>query len=378
MGNISELPEDLLLKILSFVPAKYIVATSLVTKSWRCLWTKVSRLTYVAPYDTDKTNGFVRCFQETLLLHQPRALETLYINVSRCSLGIDIRPWTRTHVLCNLRELEVVAGYTLGYICLPSVFVKGRIKVSVPSTVCHTSLKTLHFNHLKLLNDESIRIILSSCPLLSDLRLEHDVMSKLNIIEMPSLQRLTIVTESIFGPSPNLMGYYIRSLEIRSPSLKYLNIEDLASIFYVRVRIRSPISNFENTSIYCRIVQLELSTYRGVFEDLLIYLLERSINLSVLKINNEFTPLDWWKQPSSVPTCLLSSLETLEWRGYNGSCAEKEVVSYLLKHALCLKTAKLITESSDLFEMMMEGLLDITFQIYLQMITMFIINTLSL
>ncbi|KAF8102695.1 hypothetical protein N665_0197s0055, partial [Sinapis alba] len=334
MGNISELPEDLLLKILSFVPAIYIVATSLVTKSWRCLWTKVSRLTYVAPYDTDKTNGFVRCFKETLLLHQPRALEALFIDISRCSLGIDIRPWTRTHVLCNLRELEVVAGYTLGYICLPSVFVtckklvvlklKGMIKVSVPSTVCHTSLKALHINHLKLLNDESIRIILSSCPLLSDLRLEHDVMSKLNI-EMPSLQRLTIVTESIFGPSPNLVDYYIKSLEISSPSLKYLNIEDLASIFYVRVRIRSPISNFENTSIYCRIVQLELSTYRGVFEELLIYLLKRSINLSVLKINNEFTPLDCWKPPSSVPTCLLSSLQTLEWRGYNGSWAEKEV-----------------------------------------------------
>ncbi|KAH0859748.1 hypothetical protein HID58_088009, partial [Brassica napus] len=49
MGNISELPEDLLLRILSFVPTEYIVSTSLVSERWRSLWTKVSRLTYEAP-----------------------------------------------------------------------------------------------------------------------------------------------------------------------------------------------------------------------------------------------------------------------------------------------------------------------------------------
>ncbi|CAN7032174.1 unnamed protein product [Brassica oleracea var. botrytis] len=91
--------------------------------------------------------------------------------------------------------------------------------------------------------------------------------------------------------------------------------------------------------------------YRGVFEELLIYLLERSINLSVLKINiNKLTTLDCWKPPSSVPRCLLSSLQTLKWREYTGTCAEKEMVSYLLKHALCLKTAKIFAESSGLFE----------------------------
>ncbi|CDY47756.1 BnaCnng15470D [Brassica napus] len=33
MGNINELPEELLQKILSFLPTKYIVATSLFSKS---------------------------------------------------------------------------------------------------------------------------------------------------------------------------------------------------------------------------------------------------------------------------------------------------------------------------------------------------------
>lgn len=120
---------------------------------------------------------------------------------------------------------------------------KGRIKLKLPSTVCLPSLKTLHLR-LTLLNNESTHKILSNCPLLYDVRLEHDVMSKLHIA-MPSLQRLTIVIESIFGPSSNLLDCYFRRLEkISTPSLKYLNIQDFASILYVRFRIKSP-SNFE-------------------------------------------------------------------------------------------------------------------------------------
>ena len=154
--------------------------------------------------------------------------------------------------MCNLSKLEVFAGYS-GYIKLPSVLfacqklavlkLEGRILVNVLPTVCLPSLKTLHFYHLMLLKDESILKILSSCPLLSDLRLEYHIMSKLHFV-MPSLQKLTIVTNSGTEHSPILLDDYIQSLEISTPSLKYLNVEDFGSTFYVRVRIRSP-SNFE-------------------------------------------------------------------------------------------------------------------------------------
>ncbi|KAF3564059.1 hypothetical protein DY000_02017420 [Brassica cretica] len=282
---------------------------------YRCnFW--VPRLTYEAPYNPDKATGFKRFLKGSLLSHQPHALETLHIDIAFC--------------LFTCKKLVVLK-------------LKGRIKLKLPSTVCLPSLKTLHLR-LTLLNNESTHKILSNCPLLYDVRLEHDVMSKLHIA-MPSLQRLTIVIESIFGPSSNLLDCYFRRLEkISTPSLKYLNIQDFASILYVRFRIKSP-SNFEDTSIYRQTVQLELSMYSDVFEELLIYLLKSSMNLFVLKINNKFTPRVCWKPPSSVPTCLLSSLQTLEWREYTGTCAEKEVLSYLLKHALCLKTAKIINES---------------------------------
>jgi len=45
-----------------------------------------------------------------------------------------------------------------------------------------------------------------------------------------------------------------------------------------------------------------------------------------------------WEQPSSVPKCLISSLETVEWIDYKGREVEKKVVMYLLENSRQLKT----------------------------------------
>ncbi|ESQ42772.1 hypothetical protein EUTSA_v10015585mg, partial [Eutrema salsugineum] len=45
-----------------------------------------------------------------------------------------------------------------------------------------------------------------------------------------------------------------------------------------------------------------------------------------------------WERPSSVPQCLISSLEIVEWIGYKGTEAEKNLVMYLLENSGQLKT----------------------------------------
>lgn len=50
--------------------------------------------------------------------------------------------------------------------------------------------------------------------------------------------------------------------------------------------------------------------------------------------------LVWWNQLSSVPQCLLSSLQTFEWSGdFFLSVQGKDLAKYILRNSCFLKTA---------------------------------------
>ncbi|CAN6812728.1 unnamed protein product, partial [Brassica oleracea] len=56
-----------------------------------------------------------------------------------------------------------------------------------------------------------------------------------------------------------------------------------------------------------------------------------------LKSLTVVSQVSWWEQSSSVPQCLISSLETVEWIDYQGRDSEKKVVMYLLENSGQLK-----------------------------------------
>ncbi|CAA7048004.1 unnamed protein product [Microthlaspi erraticum] len=54
-----------------------------------------------------------------------------------------------------------------------------------------------------------------------------------------------------------------------------------------------------------------------------------------------------WTEPSSVPECLLSSLETFTWEKYEGIKEEKEVAAFILRSASCLKKVTISSKATD-------------------------------
>lgn len=54
-----------------------------------------------------------------------------------------------------------------------------------------------------------------------------------------------------------------------------------------------------------------------------------------------------WNPPSSVPRCLSSNLEVFKWMKYGGTQEEKELSTYILKTAVCLKKACFTTKYND-------------------------------
>ncbi|KAG2322421.1 hypothetical protein Bca52824_015634 [Brassica carinata] len=138
--------------------------------------------------------------------------------------------WILTALPHCLRELEIVyEAYSATsnilpsnlYTCKSLVILKldGEILLDVPRVVSLPSLKTLKLVSARYFNEETLLRLLSNCPILEELVVdlrENDTMGTL-IVSVPSLQSL-----SLYIPR----GYDIDGYVINTPSLKYFKLMD--------------------------------------------------------------------------------------------------------------------------------------------------------
>lgn len=111
MDKISELPDELLVKILSSVPTKVAVSTSVLSKRWKFLWMWLSKL----EYSDDEGNSFLvlRDFiNKNLPLHRAPLIERLCLELweeesTKVNHEEDIKLWVETAVSRCVRYLEV-------------------------------------------------------------------------------------------------------------------------------------------------------------------------------------------------------------------------------------------------------------------------------
>ncbi|CAN6829090.1 unnamed protein product, partial [Brassica oleracea] len=124
MDRLSQLPDDLLIKILSFVPTKDDVAMSILSKRWQSLRTLVPRVIFddFSEEDSDEDeegneNHAIRSLSQfvfgTLLLHKAAVLERFHLNTtSECSLS-QIGLWVRIAVDRFVHNLKISSFITI-------------------------------------------------------------------------------------------------------------------------------------------------------------------------------------------------------------------------------------------------------------------------
>ncbi|CAG7897652.1 unnamed protein product [Brassica rapa] len=373
--KISQLPDDLLLKVLTFLPTKVAVSTSILSKRWEFLWMWLPKLEYddseYSPGERYKLYSFIDL---SLPLHKAPVIERLRLNFDvygRSYRAYSIEKLVLIAVTRCVRELSVtLVSMPYKFARLPSnlftckslviLELTGPIFVNVPRMVYLPSLKFLILGCMVYSNEKSLHQLLSHCPVLEDLVLERNDEDNnspftLSVI-VPSLQRLTLKISR---------GYHFEGLVINTPSLMYFKILD-----YLEEYARDDNSNysyyFEDTPkleeadiestypdinkfvrsirsvkrlslcirvnadeealyhegiVFDQLQHLKLCSCGPNWSKLLVRLLKDSPLLRDLEIylNEDHTssrvdaPVSWQNQLDCVPTCLLASLETFKW-----------------------------------------------------------------
>ncbi|CAA7042383.1 unnamed protein product [Microthlaspi erraticum] len=104
--RISHLPEALLLQILSLLPTKDVVATSVLSKQWRSVWKMVPKLKFDYKSNRSKHETFSGIVCRLLLSHKAPVLESLHINFSPDDIdAAEIGMWIGIAYASQVREL---------------------------------------------------------------------------------------------------------------------------------------------------------------------------------------------------------------------------------------------------------------------------------
>ncbi|CAA7055750.1 unnamed protein product [Microthlaspi erraticum] len=401
MSRISGLSDDLLIKILSYLPTKVAVSTSILSKQWQFLWMWSPKLEYdeydYTRYLQPSLQDFI---DKNLPLHRTPVIESLrFKTIYAYIIPEDIQRWIEIAVSRHVRELDI--SYLSEeenifpsnfYTCNSLVILKLEFVTltDVPSMVCRLpSLKTLQLEKVVYKGKETLQGLLSICPVLEELSIHFDddleVMEEITII-VPSLQRLSLSIDDFLG-----LERYV----IDTPCLKYFKLEDHNSkghyceiknmpklreayvdvVFFVLKSVLGSITSVNRLTICAQIRKEggEDDVYGGGFvfkqlqhlklclckmdsSNLLGKFLKGSPNLQVLDIshmkdhgtdNNYRYPVVYWNQPSDVPKCLLSCLQIFKWSRYFRRPQDIDIGVYILKNARLLSTTTILGDTIE-------------------------------
>ena len=230
--KISNLPDDLIYRILSFLPTKQAVATSVLSKRWICLWTLVPTLDLEEPdhcrIDEQAKMKFVHFVYRVLLLNKAGSVEKFRLNCNPVYGHSCINTWICSAIERGLQEVDISISETAkkDLVKLPSSLflvktlknlkLHGGIMVDVPGSVCFPSLKILHLLCIYYANVDSVRWLISGCLSLEELRIDASISHK-------NMGNINISTPTLNSLSLTLHHDYRQKVEINAPSLKYLN-----------------------------------------------------------------------------------------------------------------------------------------------------------
>ncbi|GER53880.1 F-box/RNI-like/FBD-like domains-containing protein, partial [Striga asiatica] len=179
IDRLSSLPDGVICNILSFLPTKTSVSTSVLARRWRNLWAHVPVL-YFAEIDfrgVSDISGVVNdAVNDVLVAHKSPTIDTFRIYLSDMCDYDDFEDWMVTVVDRKVRNLDVYLETSL-----PQIIFSCETLVDLSLGSCHipdsgdVSLPALRKLKLELVSYESYKSLpnlLSGCPVLEELDID--------------------------------------------------------------------------------------------------------------------------------------------------------------------------------------------------------------
>ncbi|CAA7062571.1 unnamed protein product [Microthlaspi erraticum] len=301
-----------------------------LSKRWQPLWKLVPKLVYDDEgYQNIVYGKFSRFVDRSLILHEA-PIQALDFKLVQTSGAADIGIWTAIAVKRCVRELSIESSPSTTPVTLPRSLYTGcttlvtlKLKsvtlVDVSSLPSFPTLKTLSLICVKYPGDEFVKSLLSNCHVLQDLeveRFDNDDVTVFTIV-MPSLKSLHFIGDEEKDGEAGLV--------IDAPLVENMYIHNVVSGFSVIkndmpkiVKARIVVSNSHPGTILGYITSVKrlrlclFSTSKEVHPAGTDF--QYLVNFH--PIPDQTRPC--WIEPSSIPECLLSSLETLKWEKYEG------------------------------------------------------------
>ncbi|CAI9105078.1 OLC1v1003928C1 [Oldenlandia corymbosa var. corymbosa] len=250
---ISDLPDSILCHILSFLPTHLLVPTSLLSRRWRFLWTKVKTLDFFISFPSSRflkrhNMNYVDFVNKVVLQLDPAGrLDKFafgwgilfeesrvdYVNKWICyAIGRSVRILNVTLMDSSNSSTDdpirpscaPFTSWILEFLMLQGYY----IMLKVPYLVHLPKLLELRLFYVAYESDHSVSQVLSGCPLLHTLQIHHDVCKDnvlIDRISCPSPKHLTIATEGL-RRGIDITLEIDRTLEIDAPGLESLELYD--------------------------------------------------------------------------------------------------------------------------------------------------------
>ncbi|KAK6160411.1 hypothetical protein DH2020_003792 [Rehmannia glutinosa] len=354
IDRLSGLPDVILCHILSFLPTKLTVATSILARRWRFLWSHVPNLAFnECDYKTDLNvnKGFFDILYRVMLQYRVQNMNTFRLACSDNNNEYQLETCIIAAIVRNVKNLyldldSLVDVPSCLFNCKTLVDLSLHVFDDIPMTVCLLALKKLRLHSLKYVSDESLPRMLSGCPVLEELIVDefvdHPNMSCC-CISSPTLKSLVLMSHFylLFFGSDN--PYRVK---IDTPALRYLQLHDFISQDF---SVGSLTSLIEADVIfdYDAPADGEVLHSRSVLE-----FVGRLCNVKCLKLSTSWMTVDidlsCWIEPHQVPTCLLSHLRTV--RIYHLGCTEQELnmVKYFLRNAKVMERLEVYSQDHEI------------------------------